>query len=266
MELKVLQRFFVKLFLSVVLILFLIPHATEAMPEILPFDQLKSGMKGKAYTVVDGSGKIENFDVEIIGVTNEGKGSLTVMAKASGEVIRRTGGMLQGMSGSPVYIDGKLVGALAATLKEMDPYTVFITPIEKMLELWKLPDPKAEVNYFKAAQEKNKPDEPENKDDATEEIAEPVEDTAEVEESSEVEELDAFYLSGFDTNGANFLQRELGLKKIQSSSNTIERGLKFDANLEPGSAEQRARLLLSTGKKFWRSGTRSRTAATSIIL
>ena len=70
MELKVLQRFFVKLFLVVVLIIFLIPHATLAMPEILPFEQLKSGMKGKAYTVVDGSGKIENFDVEIIGVTD----------------------------------------------------------------------------------------------------------------------------------------------------------------------------------------------------
>ncbi len=236
MELKVLQRFFVKLFLVVVLIIFLIPHATLAMPEILPFEQLKSGMKGKAYTVVDGSGKIENFDVEIIGVTDEGKGSRTILAKASGEVIRRTGGILQGMSGSPVYIDGKLVGALAAILKEMDPYSVLITPIEKMLELWQLPDPKAQVNYFKAAKEKNKSNEPENKDDSTETTAEPVEETAEVEKSSEVEEVNAFYLSGFDANGANFLQRELGLRKIQSPVKTIERGIQLDATLEPGSA------------------------------
>ena len=146
------QRLFVKLFFVVALIFFITSGTASAMPEIYPFEQLKSGMSGKAYTVVDGSGKIENFDVNIIGLTDEGKGSKRmIMARASGEVITRTGGILQGMSGSPVYIDGKLVGALSATLKEMDPYMVFITPIENMIELWNLPDPKAQVNYFKIA-------------------------------------------------------------------------------------------------------------------
>ena len=46
------------------------------------------------------------------------------------------------MSGSPVYVDGKLVGAVAAGLKEMTPYTFFITPIEEMLPLWSMPDVK----------------------------------------------------------------------------------------------------------------------------
>ena len=181
------QRFFLKLFLVVALMFLITPRTTSAMPEIYPFEQLRSGMAGKAYTVIDGSGKIVNFDVKIIGLTDEGKGSKRmIMAQASGEVIRNTGGILQGMSGSPVYIDGKLVGALAATLKEMDPYTVFITPIENMIELWTLPDPKAQVNRFKVPEE--------NKSDAEtpEEIAELVEDTSEIKDAPAVEETSAF--------------------------------------------------------------------------
>ena len=231
MELKDLQRLFLKLFLVVALMLLITPRTTSAMPEIYPFEQLRSGMTGKAYTVIDGSGKIVNFDVKIIGLTDEGKGSKRmIMAQASGEVIRNTGGILQGMSGSPVYIDGKLVGALAATLKEMDPYTVFITPIENMIELWTLPDPKAQVNRFKVPEE--------NKSDAEtpEEIAELVEDTSEIKDAPAVEETSAFYLGGFDTNGAKFLRRTLGFKDLQAAPTTIERGIQLDATLEPGSA------------------------------
>ncbi|MBQ6130902.1 MAG: SpoIVB peptidase S55 domain protein [Selenomonadaceae bacterium] len=233
------QRLFAKLFLIIVLMFLVAPRTTSAMPEILPFDQLRSGMTGKAYTVVDGSGKIENFDVNIIGLTDEGKGSKRmIMAQASGEVIKRTGGILQGMSGSPVYIDGKLIGALASTLKEMDPYTVFITPIESMIELWTLPDPKAQVNRFKvakAAEEENKSDATETKDES----AKPVEDTAKsegVEEAPEVEEMSALYLRGFDANGEKFLRQTLGLNKVQTAPTKLERGLDLNANLEPGSA------------------------------
>lgn len=228
------HKLFTKLFLIIVVAIILVaPRTTSAMPEIFPLDQVKSGMSGKAYTVVDGSGRIEQFDVNIIGLTDDGKGSKRmIMAEASGEVIRRTGGVLQGMSGSPVYIDGKLVGALAATLKEMDPYTFFITPIENMLEMWTLPDPKAQVNYFKIAKEIEKEIADEEKSEEAEnqsaETPAPVED-------SETEELAVLYFSGFNTSGANFLRRELGLN-LQSAPSTIERGIQLDATLEPGSA------------------------------
>ena len=203
-------------------------------------------MHGKAYTVVDGSGKIEQFDVDIIGMTDDGKGSRRmIMAEASGEVIRRTGGILQGMSGSPVYIDGKLVGALASTLKEMNPYTFFITPIENMLEMWTLPDPKAQVNYFKIAKqiEEEETSEDETKpDDAAqpEETSTPVEEVAADDETSadgngDVEELAVLNFTGFDANGVKFLRKVLGLN-LQSAQSTIERGLQLDATLEPGSA------------------------------
>ena len=225
-----------KLFLTVALIIFALTNTALAMPEIFPLDQVKSGMNGKAYTVVDGSGKIESFDVHIVGLTDDGKGSKRmIMAEASGNVIKRTGGVLQGMSGSPVYIDGKLVGALSATLKEMNPYTFFITPIEYMLEMWTLPDPKAQVNYFKVVKEEENKSEEESAEveDKTgaEELAEEL-----TEEEIPTEEMGAFYLSGFDSSGAKFLCKTLGLKNLQAAPSTIERGLKLDATLEAGSA------------------------------
>ena len=250
MELKDLHRLFLKLFLFVVLMILVAPLKVLAMPEILPFDQLRSGMLGKGYTVVDGSGKIENFDVKIVGLTDEGKGSKRIIiAQTSGDVIKRTGGALQGMSGSPIYVEGKLIGALSAGLKGMDPYTILITPIESMLEMWMLPDPKAQVNYFKtinAAEEKDKSDEAkdaetenksddaeevetENKSDDTEEVIDDIEDT------TQAEELNSLYISGFDASGIKFLQQELGLN-LQSSPTIIERGIQLGATLEPGSA------------------------------
>ncbi len=237
-----------KLFLAVALIIFALSSTAQAMPEIFPLDQLKSGMSGKAYTVVDGSGKIESFDVHIVGMTDDGKCSKRmIMAEASGEVVRRTGGILQGMSGSPVYIDGKLVGALAATLKEMNPYTFFITPIEDMLALWTMPDPKAQVNFFKVVKEEETQAEENSEleeescelEEKSEELTEEtpaVEENLPTEESPELEEMSAFYLSGFDSLGAKFLSQTLGLKNLQAAPSTIERGLKFDATLEPGSA------------------------------
>ena len=240
MELKDLQRLFMKLFLIILTAILIAPRPVLAMPEIFPFDQLKSGMTGKAYTVIDGSGKIENFDVQIVGLTSEGKGSKRlIMAKASGDVVKRTGGIVQGMSGSPFYIDGKLVGALASTLKDMDTYTVFITPIEDMLELWKLPDPKAQVNYFRVANVQKKDDETKPADVAEENKTSDDEKSAPAEKSvPEAEKVSAFYLNGFDINGTKFLQRELQTlngKNLQTSPKIIERGIELNATLEPGS-------------------------------
>ncbi|MBR1806539.1 MAG: SpoIVB peptidase S55 domain protein [Selenomonadaceae bacterium] len=247
MELNDLLKILPKLFPLLAVLIFALSSTASAMPEIFPLDQVKSGMRGKAYTVVDNSGKIEQFDVSIVGLTDDGKGSKRmIMAEASGEVIRRTGGILQGMSGSPVYIDGKLVGALAATLKEMSPYTFFITPIENMIELWNLPDPKDEVNHFK----KDEPPAKETSDDTNsgekpaDSVAKDVADVPENGEQPKVEpdetqQLGALYLSGFDSAGAEFLRRELqpfGLKALDAPVSSAQRGVQLDATLEPGSA------------------------------
>lgn len=133
-----------------------------AMPDILPVSEMQSGMTGTAYTVVEPSGDIEPFQVDIVGVLSGGKGSYDmIMARAYGPLIDRAGGVLQGMSGSPVYIDDKLVGAVAIGLKEMNLDTFFITPIENMLPLWDMPDNKNKIQFKsidlkKVAEEKEK--------------------------------------------------------------------------------------------------------------
>ena len=121
--------------------------AVHAMPPILPYSELTAGMQGTAYTVLDTSGEIRTFPVEILGPMDGGKGAQRmIMARTSGELIEQVGGVLQGMSGSPVYVGDRLVGALSAGVKDLSPYTFFITPIEDMTPLWSMPDVKNQTN------------------------------------------------------------------------------------------------------------------------
>lgn len=113
-----------------------------AAPDIMTSDQLSPGMQGYAKTVVEGA-RIDTFSVEIVGVLNDsGDNDGRIIARVSGDVIDQTGGVLQGMSGSPVYIDGKLIGAISGGWKEIDNRTCIITPIADMLKLWEMPDVK----------------------------------------------------------------------------------------------------------------------------
>lgn len=137
------------------------------MPPILPYEEVTEGMQGTAYTVLDTSGEIRTFQIEIIGRMESGKGSQRmIMARTSGDFIEHVGGVLQGMSGSPIYVDGRLIGALAAGLKDLSPYTFFITPIEDMTPLWDMPDTKNQtriqtVNIVEAVEARRKAEEKE---------------------------------------------------------------------------------------------------------
>ena len=120
---------------------------SHAIPPILPYSEVTAGMQGTAYTVLDPSGEIRTFPVEILGAMEGGKGSQRmIMARTSGAFIEQVGGVLQGMSGSPIYVGDRLVGALSAGLKDLSPYTFFITPIEDMIPLWSMPDTKNQTN------------------------------------------------------------------------------------------------------------------------
>ena len=127
-------------------ILCLLPvAAAAAQPEILPVDQITAGMKGIAKTVVTGT-QIEEFGVEVLGVMkSKGPSGDLILIRTYGDVIDRTGGIAQGMSGSPVYIDGKLAGAIAYGWSLTDHRVGMVTPITDMLKLWDIQENSASL-------------------------------------------------------------------------------------------------------------------------
>ncbi len=104
--------------------------------QIMPVDQVKTGMHGVAYTVFEGV-KPEPIDVEILGVLRNmaGPKSDVILARLHGAKVEYTG-VVAGMSGSPVYIDGKLVGAIAYRIGEFSKEPIAgITPAASMMEI-----------------------------------------------------------------------------------------------------------------------------------
>src|SRR6266852_9198555 len=99
-----------------------------------PLQDVKAGMRGTGKTVFSGA-RIEEFQVEILGVLeNIGPKQSLILARLSGGPIEKTG-VMQGMSGSPVYIDGKLVGAVAMAFNFAKEPIAGIRPIEDMVRV-----------------------------------------------------------------------------------------------------------------------------------
>lgn len=100
----------------------------------MPLSDVRKGMKGYGLTVFEGT-KIEKFDVEIVGVMhNIGPGQNLILAQVDSPVVRRAG-VIAGMSGSPIFIDGKVIGALAYAWQFAKEPVAGITPIEEMLKI-----------------------------------------------------------------------------------------------------------------------------------
>ncbi len=105
-----------------------------AFAEFFPVDELEPGMIGIARTVFQGT-EPDTFSVEIIGVMkNVAPNRDVILARGISDNIRATG-IAAGMSGSPVYIDGKLLGAIAYTWSFAREPLMGITPAEQMVKL-----------------------------------------------------------------------------------------------------------------------------------
>jgi SpoIVB peptidase S55 len=118
----------VSLFSSVLL-------AQTSQPTI-PVSDIHAGMRGVAYTVFQGV-KPEPMDVEVLGVLHgmNGPKSNIILVRLHGQKVEYTG-VVAGMSGSPVYLDGKLAGALAFRIGEFSKEPIAgVTPIADMLEI-----------------------------------------------------------------------------------------------------------------------------------
>ncbi|MBN2199463.1 MAG: hypothetical protein JW747_06380 [Candidatus Aminicenantes bacterium] len=113
--------------------------ALRPQTPILALSEVKPGLQGKGRSVFEGS-RIEEFDAEILGVLPN------VLPKKSIILVRLKGrgledsGIIQGMSGSPVYVDGKLVGAVAYGFSFSKEPIAGLTPIEDMLSLSDQPE------------------------------------------------------------------------------------------------------------------------------
>ena len=106
--------------------------ALAAAPAIFPLKDVRAGQKGVGRTVFAGS-KVEEFQVEVLGVLeNIGPRQSVILARLSGGPLAETG-VMQGMSGSPVYIDGRLAGAVALGFPQSKEAIAGIRPIEEML-------------------------------------------------------------------------------------------------------------------------------------
>src|ERR1035441_4845573 len=96
--------------------------ALPGQTPLFPLKDVRPGMRGIGRTVFSGN-RIAEFQVEILGVLeNMGPHESIILARLSGGPLAETG-VLQGMSGSPVYIDGKLVGAVALAFPRSEEHT-----------------------------------------------------------------------------------------------------------------------------------------------
>jgi SpoIVB peptidase S55 len=131
-----------KKFAFLVVLVFSIQNCWSAQPAFKPnvpimrLSDVHAGMKGVAYTVFQGT-KPEAMNLEVLGVLKNmnGPNSDVILIRLQGAKPEYTG-VVAGMSGSPVYIDGKLVGALAFRIGEFSKEPIAgVTPIEQMLEI-----------------------------------------------------------------------------------------------------------------------------------
>ena len=124
-----------KLALLVLLLLCSFGWSEDFSVSVLPVNQIEEGMRGKGKTFLQ-DGQFEEFDVEILGVLRNWQPQKNlILATLHSDVVDRAG-VVQGMSGSPVYIDGKLIGAVSYSLGTFSKEAIAgITPIEEMMAI-----------------------------------------------------------------------------------------------------------------------------------
>src|SRR6476620_8928756 len=107
----------------------------RAVAPVMPIQEISAGMEGVGRTVFEGN-RVEPFKVHILGVLRNimGPSRNLILARLEGGPLATTG-VIAGMSGSPVYVDGRLVGAVSYSLGQFsrEPFAG-ITPFDEMVE------------------------------------------------------------------------------------------------------------------------------------
>jgi hypothetical protein len=128
-------------FLAALILAFGVATNADDAPTVFPLSQVQPGLKGVVYTIFSGN-EIEKLDLVVLGVLHNALGPKqdVILVQLLGEKVEHTG-VVAGMSGSPVYFDGKLAGALSLKLGVFTKEAIGgVTPIENMLDVEKAPD------------------------------------------------------------------------------------------------------------------------------
>src|ERR1700734_556327 len=142
MPLARLRRF--SLVVLAFLIIYCVPMQADDARATFPLKDIKPGMKGEVYTIFQGD-TIEKVDLVVIGILENALGPKhdVILVQLLGEKAEHSG-VVAGMSGSPVYFDGKLAGALSLKLGAFTKEAIGgVTPIENMLDVQNAPEPAA---------------------------------------------------------------------------------------------------------------------------
>ncbi|HKO17812.1 MAG TPA: hypothetical protein VJU82_02895, partial [Acidobacteriaceae bacterium] len=200
-----------------------LPSTPPARTKFFPLAEVHRGLHAVAYTVFEGVTP-EPMDVEILGVLKDaiGPGQDMILARLHGEKPEYTG-VVAGMSGSPVYIDGRLAGALSYRIGQFskDPIAG-ITPIEQMLEVRD-----GQPGTSMRVAERSKPDEPANPN-------KPVSADGEIEPIATALVFGGFSRDTVDRFGDAF--RALGMNPVAGLGGAAPKGTKQPEPLVPGSA------------------------------
>src|SRR5450755_4161187 len=134
MALALRKRSFAYLFALIVVLA--LPAFAGDTATTFPLDQVKPGMKGVVYTIFAGD-EIEKVDLVVLGILHNALGPKQdiILVQLLGEKAEHTG-VVAGMSGSPVYFEGRLAGALSLKLGVFTKEAIGgVTPIENMLSV-----------------------------------------------------------------------------------------------------------------------------------
>ncbi len=223
----------------------------QSQSDIMSIKDVKVGMKGIGKTVIRGR-DIETFNVEVLGILSNNKinenlqiNGSSILVRVSGKVIDEAGGIAAGMSGSPIFVNGKLIGGLSSGWVMTDHTVGLVTPIEEMLEIWDYPlsaslPKKSEAPYWKNIDGKAiqiggnsfQGIHQTSNDEEAMELAKSSQDAVFVEVAAPI------VVQGLYDRAASMLKRKLGGKNVEVVAGAP--GLSAESsgtgNIEPGSA------------------------------
>lgn len=217
---------------------------------IMPLSQVRPGMKGEARTVMTGTG-VTSFKVTLLGVLPRKTSPRSlILIRVDDPAVLASGGIAEGMSGSPVYVGGKLVGAIGYGWAFSEKGLGLVTPIEEMVKVHDWPDKIPHVGLAPKTPQKPPADEPAvtvSSDDAATaasgDIAPDEDGTCDEPDGADVESADIVPLSmpiltdGISPRAAEAIARKFNFRLVPlGASSDASNRVDLKSRPKPGSA------------------------------